>query len=68
MAIKINRAQCKHCGEIIESTHRHDFVQCSCCEDEEYPHGIFVDGGQCYLRRGWRKESEFIELSEFEDE
>ena len=34
------------CGDIIESVHRHDFVECSCGS-------IFVDGGHDYLRRGF---------------
>ena len=33
-----NRAKCKKCGDIIESKHCHDWVQCSC-------KSIFVDGG-----------------------
>ena len=40
-----NIAKCKKCGDIIESKHRHDFVQCSC-------KSIFVDGGHDYIRRG----------------
>ena len=40
-----NIAKCKKCGDIIESKHRHDFVQCSC-------RSIFVDGGHDYIRRG----------------
>lgn len=40
-----NIAQCRICGDTIESTFRHDFVRCSCG-------AIFVDGGTDYLRRG----------------
>lgn len=40
-----NRARCKECGDVIESTHVHDFVRCTC-------HAIFVDGGREYVRRG----------------
>jgi hypothetical protein len=25
-----NAIKCVHCGDIIESRHRHDFVTCSC--------------------------------------
>lgn len=60
MAIICNKAQCKKCKDIIESTFRHDFVQCKCG-------AIFVDGGIDYLRRGGRPE-DIIELSEFTDE
>ena len=41
--IKHNKAQCKLCGDIIESKSVHNFVECSCGE-------IFVDGGKQYLR------------------
>lgn len=34
------------CGDIIESTFRHDFVTCSCG-------AVSVDGGKDYLRRGF---------------
>lgn len=40
-----NRIRCKKCGDIIESTYRHDFVQCSCG-------ACFVDGGHDYMRVG----------------
>lgn len=40
-----NIAKCKKCGDIIESKHRHDYVECSCG-------AIFVDGGHDYIRRG----------------
>lgn len=39
-----NRAGCLDCGDVIESTHRHDFVSCSCG-------AIAVDGGPDYHRR-----------------
>ena len=41
-----NAIKCNHCGDIIVSTHRHDFVtcKCGCCS---------VDGGNNYLRRGF---------------
>jgi hypothetical protein len=41
-----NSVRCNDCGDEIESTHRHDFVKCSCGN-------VFVDGGRDYLRRGW---------------
>lgn len=54
-----NAIQCKHCGDIIESKHRHDFVTCSCgcCS---------VDGGLDYFRRCFlhSKEEDYIDLSE----
>ena len=39
-----NRIKCKKCGEIIESTSRHDFKFCKCG-------AVAVDGGKDYLRR-----------------
>lgn len=59
--IKVNKAQCKLCGDIIESKGTHDFVQCKCGE-------IFVDGGKSYIRRGAKDLSNIIELSEYEEE
>lgn len=53
-----NAIKCKHCGDIIESTDRHDFVTCSCgcCS---------VDGGHDYLRRcSKHSQEDFIDLSE----
>ncbi len=54
-----NRAKCVLCRDVIESHHRHDFVECSC-------RSIFVDGGKDYLRRGGRFE-DIIDLSEVEE-
>jgi NDP-sugar pyrophosphorylase family protein len=39
-----NAIQCNKCGDTIESTHRHDFVTCSCG-------ACSVDGGRDYMRR-----------------
>ena len=39
-----NEAECRKCGEIIWSAHRHDFKSCSCG-------AISVDGGMAYIRR-----------------
>ena len=39
-----NAIRCKHCGDVIESRHRHDYVFCSCG-------ACAVDGGHDYLRR-----------------
>lgn len=51
-----NRAQCRVCHEIIESTYRHDYQSCSCG-------AIAVDGGTDYLRRTGSL-IDIIELSE----
>jgi len=51
-----NRAQCRVCGDVIESTFRHDFVSCECG-------AIAVDGGKDYLKRSGNP-ADVIELSE----
>ena len=52
-----NAIQCKLCGEVIESKHVHDFVQCKCG-------ACAVDGGHEYLRRCFREKDCYIDLSE----
>ena len=44
--IVLNRVQCKECGEILTSYHRHDYKTCKC------PNETMVDGGQDYQRYG----------------
>ena len=58
-----NAAQCKVCGQVIESRNVHDFVTCSCFDNVENTSGIFIDGGLEYLRRGGNMNN-LIELSE----
>ncbi len=56
-----NAVQCNLCGDIIESTYRHDFVtcKCGCCS---------IDGGLDYLRRSFTcSRDDFTELSVLED-
>lgn len=67
MKLVKNKAQCNHCQDILESTHRHDFVVCSCFKDEEGCTGIFIDGGLEYARRGGNL-TNLIELCEYEEE
>ena len=52
-----NAIQCKLCGEVIESKHVHDFVQCKCG-------ACAVDGGHDYLRMCFRDKECYIDLSE----
>jgi len=61
-----NKAQCLRCGDIIESRHVHDFVWCSCRDDDDEPCGIAVDGGREYLRRVFSDKALIKELSEEE--
>lgn len=57
-----NAVKCNHCGDIIVSEHRHDFVRCKCgC--------CTVDGGHDYLKRGFvNSKEDYTELSEFEED
>jgi len=54
--------RCLSCGDIIESTHIHDYKVCRCGN-------VAVDGGQDYLRRSYpvgRSQSEsYEELSQW---
>lgn len=52
-----NAIRCNHCGDVIESTYRHDYVQCSCGK-------VAVDGGKDYLRRSCSKLDDYTDLSE----
>ena len=56
MKIIKNRARCKKCGDIIESTDRHDIKSCRCG-------AIIVDGGYDYIRRGFDKRENLEDLS-----
>ena len=58
--IIVNKIKCKKCGDVIESTHRHDFKFCNCG-------AVAVDGGKDYLRRIGSKE-DYEELSVVEKE
>ncbi len=50
-----NRAKCRLCNDIIESTHVHDYRTCSCGE-------ISVDGGGEYQRFSANDVNNFISL------
>lgn len=58
--IVINRIRCKKCGDVIESTYRHDFKDCKCG-------AVAVDGGTDYLRRGGNRE-DWKDMSVWETE
>lgn len=56
-----NMIKCNLCGDVIESTSRHDFMtcKCGCCS---------VDGGTDYLRRGFtNSKDDFTDLSTYKD-
>jgi two-component sensor histidine kinase len=44
--IILNRVQCRECGEVLTSYHRHDYKTCSCTNE------TMVDGGNEYQRYG----------------
>jgi len=55
--ILVNKIKCNKCGDIIESTHRHDFKFCKC-------KSVAVDGGKDYLKRNFTVTSDYTEMSE----
>lgn len=58
--VTVNKAQCRKCGDVIESKHVHDFRSCKCG-------AIMVDGGLDYIRRVGQLD-QIIELSETHEE
>jgi hypothetical protein len=56
--IFINKAKCLLCNHVIVSEHRHDYVPCECGN-------LAVDGGSWYLRRCFKEEDSYEELSEY---
>ena len=60
--IKRNAIKCNHCGDVIESTHVHDFKWCSC-------NTVAVDGGKLYPKRSFMNSpDDFEDLTEWEEE
>lgn len=59
-SIKVNRIQCRKCGDIITSETRNDFKYCKC-------EAIAIDGGLEYARRVGNK-CDIIELTEFNEQ
>ncbi|WP_435070949.1 DUF7695 domain-containing protein [Ohessyouella blattaphilus] len=60
--IKHNRFKCLTCGDIMESTSRHDFVTCACGN-------LSVDGGHDYFRICYRDgEGSYKDMTEYEEE
>jgi len=56
-----NRTKCLKCGDIIESTYRHDFKWCSCGN-------VAVDGGLAYVRRAFKEFGTYEDLNEYEED
>lgn len=68
----MSQAQCLNCKEIIESKYRHSFVTCSCFTNEIGNKGIYLDGGDEYIRAGGCLENfkliqEIVKDEEFND-
>lgn len=57
-----NGIQCLECSQLIESTHRHDYVTCKC------PNAAMVDGGLEYARYGAVNMSKIRHLQKYADE
>ena len=55
-----NAIRSNFCGDVIESTYRHDYVICRCG-------ACAVDGGHDYLRRGCKEKGCYTDPSEFEN-
>jgi hypothetical protein len=52
-----NAIQCNLCGDIIESTYRHEYVECKC--------GVcVVNGGHDYFGRCFKDKRCYTDLSE----
>lgn len=51
-----NAIRCNICGDEIESKHRYDYVQCKCG-------ACAVDGGHDYLRRCFKEQGCFTDIS-----
>lgn len=60
MKIIRNAIKCNICGNEIESKYTHDYVECACGR-------VFVDGGRSYLRRGFKENGDYTELSVTEE-
>jgi hypothetical protein len=56
-SIRLNRAQCLLCNEIITSDNRHDYKSCKC-------KNLSVDGGSWYSKRSCKDINNYTELSE----
>lgn len=56
----LNRVQCKNCGDIITSYHRHDYVTCRCTQ-------VSTDGGREYQRISVSPEGHVIDISVYSD-
>lgn len=58
--IKKNKGQCKHCGDVIESTSPFEYVSCSCG-------AVILDGGQEYIWRSFKNsiEEDYEDMSEY---
>lgn len=57
--IILNSIQCNFCKDVIISFHKHDFKFCKC-------KNVSIDGGLDYLKRGFHKQDDYRELSQFE--
>lgn len=54
---KRNAVRCLRCDTVIESKHRHDWVQCECGD-------VYVDGGHDYHRMGFTEDAQWERLGD----
>lgn len=57
--IKVNKAKCLKCNDVIESKTRHEFNTCSCGN-------LSVDGGHSYIKRCVKEMDMVKDLSEYD--
>ena len=59
--ILLNAIHCNHCGDTIESEYRHHYIRCKCGR-------VAADGGRDYLKRAFKEEGDYDEVSIVEPE
>lgn len=56
------KVKCLDCWDVIQSKHVHDWVCCSCFNDDSKLTGIFIDGGGEYCRMGCKEKSQWEQI------
>jgi len=57
-----NRIKCLECGDVLESKHIHDYIECGC------ENHAFTDGGPVYRRWGAMRPSKVVFLDDNDKE
>jgi hypothetical protein len=58
----VAKAKCITCDTVIESMHRHDLKWCNCTRDSGT--GIYIDGGNDYIRMGFGSKAQWEMLED----